>query len=301
MVKEINLYNNEKMMYNWWLKIRWFITFVMFAIGILRISQAGQSYPITIFGAAFVGINLLNILFYFQIVRTSSFFKAIQIVLDIIFATLVVHLTGGIESSFVWIYLLAVITASLVLEKSGGFIAAMIGGICLVFLVFIYSVGWLLPVDGESFKVDKFSHTIFLISYIGLFAGIAFISNFIGEMVKKMSLRLSETKDSLESQKDLLLEKQRMIIEHSERIEKYREVVDAVTSIAGIDHAINNHLTVFSLSLRRIEKAGEECKDERLSKIGRMMADSIKGIKDSLLKFQDLKRLDLIKEKREQQ
>lgn len=120
-------------------------------------------------------------------------------------------------------------------------------------------------------------------------------------MVKKMSLRSSETKDSLESQKDLLLEKQTVIIKHSERIEKYREVVNAAVSIAGIEHDINNHLTVFSLSLRRIEKAGEEYKDERLSKTGRQMADSIKGIKDSLLKFQDLKQLDLIKEKIEQQ
>lgn len=299
MVNKIGLLDPEKSMYNLWSKVRWFIALVMFAIGILRIGQVGQSYPLIFFIAVFIGINLLNILFHLQIIIASNLSKYIQVFLDIVFATLVVHLTGGIESSFVWIYLVAVITASVVVEKSGGFVAAMVGVVCLLLLVIMYNVGWWLPVDGSTFQADTPSQVIFIISYTGLFTGVAFITSFTSRILRRTALKSSDVRSTIEQQKEQLLEKRKIILNQNNQIEKHKEVVDIAASIAGIDHEINNYLTVFSLSLRRLEKAGEEYKDEELSKTSRQMADSVKGIKDILLKFQDLKQLDLIKEKRE--
>jgi len=106
--------------YRWWSKVRWFMVLILFAIGILRVTQINQTYPIVIFITTFLGICILNILFYLQIIKTNSLFSSLQIVLDILFATFVVHLTGGLDSSFVWIFLIAVITASLAIENSGG-------------------------------------------------------------------------------------------------------------------------------------------------------------------------------------
>jgi hypothetical protein len=134
--------NPEKYMIQWWSKIRWFMVLVLFAIGILQVSQGGQSFPIVLFVIVFAGISVLNILYQLQVIKTNNFYVTFQIILDIIFATLVVHLTGGMNSSFVWIYLISVITASIFIENTGGFIASMIGSMCLLILLITYPLAF---------------------------------------------------------------------------------------------------------------------------------------------------------------
>ena len=171
-MEKIQLFETEKTMYRWWSKIRWFMVIILFAIGILRVQQSPQSFPIIIFVAVFFGICILNILYHIQILKSNNIFGTIQIILDVVFATLIVHLTGGIESSFVWIYLIAVLTASLSIEKGGGFISALIGTMSLLTLILFYNFEWLIPIDGSNFNSDVSLQTIFLISYTGLFTTI---------------------------------------------------------------------------------------------------------------------------------
>lgn len=81
-------------------------------------------------------------------------------------------------------------------------------------------------------------------------------------------------------------------------VRKYEEVVEVAASIAGIDHEINNQLTVFSLLQRRLQKAGEEYNDEKLLRSSKQVAEALENIENILSRLQDLKRLELIKEKR---
>ncbi len=285
-------------MYNWWSKIRWFMVIILFAIGILRVQQSPQTFPIIIFVTVFFGICILNILYHLQIIKTNNIFGTVQIVLDVVFATLVVHLTGGIESSFVWIYLIAVITASLSVEKAGGFISALIGSMSLLALILFYNFEWLIPVDGSSFNSDASSQTIFLISYTGLFTAIAFISNFISDMLKKLSLQFSENKILYKERENQLLEKERIIAENKKKIGNFQKVVKTAAEIADIDHALNNPLSVISLSVSRVKKASTEYNDERLSKSSNQITEAINKINGILVRLQELKRFDLIQKER---
>lgn len=291
----------EKSMFHWWSNIRWFMVIILFAIGIIRVQQSPQTFPIIIFIAAFLGICVLNLLFHLQIIRTNNIFATVQIVLDIVFSTLIVHLTGGIESSFVWIYLIAVITASLSIEKAGGFISALIGSMSLLGLILLYNSKWLLPINGSSFNYDVSSQTIFLISYTGLFTAIAFIANFISDMAKKLSFNSLKINEKLKDKEDQLLEKQKIIIEDKEKITNYQEVVQTAANIAGIDHDINNPLSVISLSLSRVKKAAAEYDDEKLFKSSNQMTEAINKINGILTRLQELKKLELIKEERKKQ
>ncbi|MCF7859003.1 MAG: histidine kinase [Candidatus Cloacimonetes bacterium] len=288
--------NHELDTYKWWSKVRWFIVLILFAIGILRVTQIEQTYPIVIFIATFLGICVLNVLFYLQILKSNSLFTSIQILLDIIFATLVVHLTGGLDSSFVWIYLVAVITASLVIENSGGFISAMIGSLCLLALILMYNFGWLIPINSKEFTIDIPTQTIFLISYTGLFSGIAFISSYISNIIKKYYT--SSIKSSLfaSEQKTELSEKEQELAKNRKLLEKYQEVVKESAAVASIDHDLNNPLTIISLSIRRIIQAAHEYNDDKLEKSGNQMTEAINSINKILSKFQTLKQLDLIRE-----
>jgi len=291
----------EKLMLNWWSKIRWFMVLVLFAIGILRVGQVEQSYPIAVFVGTFIGISVLNILYHLQIIKSNHAVASLQIVLDIVFATLVVHLTGGIESSFVWIYLLAVITASLSIETAGGFIAAMIGSMCMLILIISYNYGWLLPVDGADFNVSISNQTIFLISYTGLFSGIAFISSFISGMLHHLSKKIEILTKSLDEQTGLVAETEKQLLDNKGNFSKYEEVVSVASSIAGIDHDINNPLTIISLSIRRVKQAAGEYGDEKLSRSATQMTEAINKINGILVRMQKLKRLELIQDERKNQ
>ena len=247
---------------------------------------------------AFLGICVLNILFYLQIIKTNTLFRSIQILLDIIFATVVVHLTGGLDSSFVWIYLIAVISASLTIKDSGGILAAIIGSMSLLILVLMYNFGWVIPVDGVKFVADIPSQTIFLISYTCLFSGIAFISSHIGSIIRQYSVSSKTNTDFLNEQKIELTEKEEELINTKKLLEKYREVVQESAKIAGLDHDLNNPLTIISLSIQRIIKASHDYNDEKLEKSANQMSDAINKINEILFKFQNLKELDLIQEER---
>ncbi len=301
MQKIIEVRDTEKEMFLWWSKIRWFIVLVLFAIGILRVGQMEQTYPIIIFIGIFLGICILNILFYLQIIKSNALVGALQITLDVIFATLVVHLTGGMESDFVWIYLLAVITASLTIEKAGGFIAAMIGSMCMLLMIVMYSYGWLSPINSSAFKADIPSQTIFLISYTTLLTGIAFISSFISSLLRKIVQESTGLEHEIEEYKEEIVAKQELISGNQDNFIKYKEVVEVASSIAGIDHDINNPLTIISLSIRRIKKAASEYNDTKLAKSSDQMTEAINAINGILVRLQKLKHLDLIKEKRKKQ
>ena len=295
-MNENDLFNHEIETYKWWSKVRWFIVLILFAIGILRVTQINQTYPIVIFVATFLGICILNVLFYLQIIRTNNLFSSLQIVLDIVFATVIVHLTGGLESSFVWIYLIAVITASLVIENSGGVLAAMIGSMCLLALILMYNFGFLIPISGAEFKADVPTQTIFLISYTGLFSGIAFISSYISSIMKKYSTSSIKSTKFLNDQKIELSGKEEELIHNKKLLEKYREVVRESALISDLDHDLNNPLTIISLSIRRIIKAAYDYNDDKLEKSGNQMTESVNKINEILIKVQKLKQLDLIQE-----
>ena len=297
-MEQIRLLNSEKQMFSWWLKIRWFIVLILFAIGLLRIGMVHQTIPIVVFIGAFLGIVVLNILFHLQIITSNNLIGAAQITLDIIFGAIVVHLTGGLDSSFVWIFLVAVVTASLSIEKAGGFVAAMIGSMSLLALILMYNFGWLVPVNGQPYNPDVSTQTIFLISYTGLFTVTAFISGYTSDMVRKLSLKILEASDKMKNQDVFLRDKKDKLVSDEKRMKDYEEVVRVSASIVGIDHDINNPLSIISLSLSRVKRAASEYDDEKLHKSSNQITEAINKINGILTRLQELKRLPLIKEER---
>lgn len=282
----------EQSVFYWWLKIRWFMVMVLFAIGILRISQQDQSYPIIIFIATFFGICILNLLFHLLIIKPNKSVIAIQIVLDTLFATIIVHLTGGLESNFVWIYLIGILTASLSTEKTGGFLAAMISSMFLLLILIFYSSGWLLPINRKIFEIDIPTQTIFLISYITLFSGVSFILTHITDLLRITTINYNETSKTCE-------ETEIQLNESKKNNAEYLEVVKQAAIVAGLDHNINNSLNAISLSSARINKAAREYRDDKLHKTTEILADSISKITQNLELIKKLKKFDIIKKIRD--
>ncbi|MEF3694808.1 MAG: histidine kinase [Candidatus Cloacimonadota bacterium] len=277
---------------SWWSMIRWFMVTVLFSIGILHIKFQDNMVQSMVFFGVFLGIVALNLLFQLQVSFRKMVVIVFQIVLDLIFATLVVHLTGGPSSYFVWIYLIAVITASLTIPKFGGVIAGLAGSMFLLILMVMYQNNIISP--NNSNPLDVTGSTVYILSYTGLFCGVAFLAGYLNEqlsLVKAKAAIISKLNEELEAFR----------AKEAEAKEQQRDLDDLFRSlreIARLDHDINTPLCVISLSISRVKKLAMELDNESLGKTGAEITESVNRISALLKKLDMLKDNKLLAYKR---
>ena len=293
-----NIEHPEEKVLTLWIQIRWFLTLVLFIIGILKTNQIEQLYPIVVFIVIFLSISLLNVFYFLQIKISNNIFMVLQIILDIVFATLVVHITGGISSTFIWIYLIVIVTASLSKGKYIGFFTAIISILSLFLLMISYNNLWLMPVTINSDNLNTISQSIFLLSYSGLFIAIAMIQTFTITVLKNCSKKLKESEIIVSELEKNIIRNNEQLIQHKSKLKKYKEAVLISASISSIDHDINNPLTIISLSTRKIDKVAEKYQDKNLGKTGNQIKEAISKINKILLTIHELKKNELIQEQR---
>jgi two-component system sensor histidine kinase PilS (NtrC family) len=151
-------------------------------------------YPIY---AIVVTIGLLSI-FYASIidrVKNLIVFTYIQVTVDIVLVTVIVYITGGIESYLSVLYLLIVIGASILIGKRGGYYAAALSGGAYGVLINLdfyhvlpdkYKVVWS-PVDAPLEDVL----TTFGTNVLAFFT-VAYLSGNLAEKTEKIERRLTE-------------------------------------------------------------------------------------------------------------
>ncbi|MDD3577878.1 MAG: histidine kinase [Candidatus Cloacimonetes bacterium] len=269
--------DNEKLkLMRLWGMIRWFLVIVLFSIGLLHISFKETIAQNVVFFGIFAGIIALNLMFQMQDQRSKQWAVVFQIVLDILFATMIVHITGGLNSFFVWSYLIGIITASLTTPQSGGVIAGLMGSFALLVLILLYQNGILHPTD--SAQMDISGSTVYLLSYTGLFSGIALIANYLSD---RLSAQKEQSQKLLEEVTNL-----RTSAETEKELEALRPVLK---EIAHLDHDINTPLCVITLSLGRVKRFAKELQNEGLQKSNNEITEAVNKISLLLQRIQPLK------------
>jgi len=270
------MYFREQIL-KWWSSLRWFMILVVMCVGTLELLHNPMAYQPLVYLGVFGGLVTLNLYFQLHKKGESQFAIIIQIILDIVFATLSVHLTGGPGSYFSWLYLIPVITASLLIPRTGGVMTGLIGTFSLLGLITSYRLGWL---ESPSGSWEDFG-TIFLLSYSGLFCVIGFIVNFLNDLMINAGIDVKEA----EKEKEIFSEKLDKVTEENLSMKR---IGDAVKDIVWIDRDINTQLCVVSLSLKRIKKAAAELENDDLARSSNEIADSVNkmiAILDSMDKF----------------
>lgn len=273
---------------HWWALVRWFMTIVMFSIGILHINFNETIYQSVVFLGAFIGIVALNAMFHIQSSLLKPWMVIFQIILDIVFATVVVHLTGGPSSSFVWVYLIAVITASLTVPKSGGVMAGLVGSMSLLILIVMYKNKVLIP-TGMTY-LDVTGSTVYILSYTGLFCGVALIANYLSD---QMGLYANLRKELNRANAELN-ETYASLRQNVERVKEWESLIPVLKDVSRLDHDLNTPLCVISLSLGRVTKMGIEMQNEGLQKSGNEITEALNKISQLLLKLDNLKKNPLV-------
>ncbi|MCP2605079.1 ATP-binding protein [Candidatus Aminicenantes bacterium AH-873-B07] len=143
------------------------------------------------------GLSILYFLLYYLNVN-YSFQAYLQLIFDILIATGFVYFSGGLISPFIFLYVLPIITSSIILHKKASYIIAsfsviMFGG--LVDLMYFKVIPFFIP---EQRLEISFFHVLYniLVSIIAFFA-IAFLSNYLAENLKKTGEKLREAQKEL--------------------------------------------------------------------------------------------------------
>jgi len=174
------------------------VTLVSLLLGVAIIIQVRETK--TFFGeivnahySLIAAVYLLTFLYViaFRYVRNLTRFAYVQILLDTILITAIIHTTGGIESMFSLLYLLSIISGSIVLYRRGGLMVASFSIILYGALLDLNYYGLINSMGSYSlYPQDYQSDEVF---YRILVNGAAFyVVSFLTSFLSEQSLR-SET------------------------------------------------------------------------------------------------------------
>jgi len=125
-----------------------------------------------------------------------------QILIDILFITVLVFITGGKNSIFPFMYSISIISASIFLYLPGGLIAATVSSLLYSLVISFQHYGIILPLDPESLNVLDYSNVPFyypVIVNISSFYLVALLSSFLAEQTKKSQIQLREKQVDIEN------------------------------------------------------------------------------------------------------
>jgi len=123
-------------------------------------------------------------------IRNLVRFAYIQLMLDVVFATALIYISGGIESLFSFTLILAVISASIVLHKKAGYITATVSSLLYGFLINFQFHGLLLYPAGDLAQGKNYFYNIFV--HISSLYLTAYLSGYLTSRLEKTEQKLEK-------------------------------------------------------------------------------------------------------------
>jgi len=139
-----------------------------------------------------IALYIITIVYALLLVRIKNLvaFAYTQLLLDVVFAVVLIYITGGIESLFSFTLLLIVISSSIVLNKKAGYVTATLSSILYGLLLNFQFYG-LLPLtssdisEGKNYFYNTFVHILSL--YLT-----AYLSGYLSSRLEKTEQILEE-------------------------------------------------------------------------------------------------------------
>ncbi len=195
-------------------RLKWLIVFrlaiaTILALGTLIVRPGGDN---NLFGPSFVAVLVLTLghlaiaiaiglIYRYIVIERLSYFAFGQIIWDLIFATGLIYISGGIDSEFKFMYWLTIINASILLFRKGAFASAALSGIfygTLIDLEYFRIVPrfFELSSEGNLWLETKVISSIVL--NIAVFFAVAYVSSWVSVRLRQTEQLLAETSHSLE-------------------------------------------------------------------------------------------------------
>lgn len=175
------------------------ITFLLGSTVLIHFKEKStylEPYLICLY-AIIISTYLLTLIYILLINRIKNLtsFAYLQIILDLIYVTAIVYITGGIESIFSFLYILSIINASILLYRRGGISIASASSILYGAVLDLEYYGIIPPIFGNIPSVLYYNASdIFynITMNITGFYATAFLSSFLAEQVRRSKEELKE-------------------------------------------------------------------------------------------------------------
>ncbi len=191
--------SDERNWLTWLVKVRILILLVLLAIELAVIRLTPSPLPILPFLTGMVLWFVLSLFFLFLVsVWSEHRLQAIlQVLADLAMVTLVVHVTGGIDSSLNFLYPLVIVVACMLLPRAWGYLSA-----ALAFILFgtILELDYYLVIPSYSTSHPKLK-ALQVVIFVNLFAyfAIAYLAGLLMSKLRQVDVQLKDASGALEN------------------------------------------------------------------------------------------------------
>ena len=160
-----------------------------------------EAFYLAVIVAVIYFLSLIALLLQSLYDRYPKVFKITQLVFDLALASIVIFVTGGKSSPFIFLYVLIIIYSSIVLNKAASYLTALVSGLVYVLIVF-YQISIEMPVpDGQSIlsSVSEWGEVGLVSTYFHLtgFLLVAILSGYLSDRFRATGRELGESERSL--------------------------------------------------------------------------------------------------------
>lgn len=191
--------SEERNWLTWLVKVRILILTVLLAIELAVIRLTPSKLPVLPFLTGMVLWFVLSLFFLFLVTvwKEHRLQAMLQVLSDLAMVTLVVHLTGGIDSSLNFLYPLVIIVACMLLPRIWGYLSA-----ALAFILY----GAILELDFYE-VIPSFASThpklkaLQVVIFVNLFAyfAIAYLAGLLVAKLRQVDVQLKDASGALEN------------------------------------------------------------------------------------------------------
>ena len=191
--------SDERNWLTWLVKVRILILLVLLAIELAVIRLTPSPLPIMPFLTGMVLWFVLSLFFLFLVsVWSEHRLQAmLQVLADLAMVTLVVHVTGGIDSSLNFLYPLVIVVACMLLPRAWGYLSA-----ALAFILFgtILELDYYLVIPSYSNSHPKLK-ALQVVIFVNLFAyfAIAYLAGLLMSKLRQVDVQLKDASGALEN------------------------------------------------------------------------------------------------------
>ncbi|MGA1864231.1 MAG: ATP-binding protein [bacterium] len=189
-------------------KIRWLmilrviiLTILLGSVSVVQIRSAGSGFnPFYVLIAVTYLLTILYAVLYYYLNNNMIVLAYIQLVADVIIETCLIYFTGGIESTFSFMFIITIITASIVLFRRGSFVIASMSGILYGLLLDFQYYGLFTFPSNYVYTANHLNSSyVFYAMFVNIcaFYITAFLCGYLAESTKKKDQELSASQEDL--------------------------------------------------------------------------------------------------------
>lgn len=170
--------------------------------------STSEFLPLYPFYYLIIAAYLLSALYLilYQWGKYYTFQAGLQIFFDLLFITVLVYLSGGLRGTFYFLYIFAVIAASIIISNRAAFYTAAASSVFFGILVdglYLGIIPYFSPEQPQNFSLSFVLYNIFIAW--GAFFLVAFLTNYLMESLRKARRQLDFAQKELEIKKRLAL------------------------------------------------------------------------------------------------